>query len=182
MVTVRQCHGVVPFFVSRSHDVNLEIWDHTWDTGWWFRNPKANHCLGCIRNLVKNGINYQPQLVNTDFWPSTAAWFFTSEDDFSKGFSLLFRLEELSLTDPWIDSEVHGGSIVRHFWYPSRRWCNIEDIFAKMWLTPLYIYIIYVSFVWVIFSSEHGRQMAKGQVTLWKMDPGLGSLHKFGCC
>ena len=28
-VTVRQCHGVVPFFVSRSHDVNLEIWDHT---------------------------------------------------------------------------------------------------------------------------------------------------------
>ena len=115
--------------------------------------------------------------------PSTAAWFFTSEDDFSKGFSLLFRLEELSLTDPWIDSEVHGGSIVRHFWYPSRRWCNIEDIFAKMWLTPLYIYTYHIrQFCLSDFSSEHGRQMAKGQVTLWKMDPGLGSLHKFGCC
>ena len=29
---------------------------------WWFRNPNKNH-LGCKRNLVNLGINYQPQLV-----------------------------------------------------------------------------------------------------------------------
>ena len=37
---------------------------------WWFRNPIPNH-LGWKKTFSNNGINYQPQLVNAGFLPST---------------------------------------------------------------------------------------------------------------
>ena len=37
---------------------------------WWFRNPKQPP-FGCVKPIVKNGINYQPQLVSMISEPST---------------------------------------------------------------------------------------------------------------
>ena len=39
---------------------------------WWFRNPKQPPGM-VLKPVVNNGINYQPQLVNAGFLPSTVS-------------------------------------------------------------------------------------------------------------
>ena len=78
---------------------------------WWFRNP-ANH-LGCIKNLVNNGINYQDQLViYRDFWTINSITFNKKRQTF-------------------LSSKVHGRFLTS--FGCAQLWSSVVSTLVKLW-------------------------------------------------